>query len=527
MNPIKKRGIVVPIILFCIVLVGIFFLFKVKGKNSSNTTGYELASTIRLMKIEGEVLVQNAVGNTISSNEQMKLYNGYQIITSNGSYAWLTLDDTKVVKIDANSVVGVQKKNEKITLYIDSGSLFFNVKQPLKTKESFHVKTSTMTMGIRGTSGVVTALENGKSEIRLFTGKVHVYVEEAVTAHSTTKFLVPGNILECTAFDQEKKAKTKMITMKEEDIPSFAAAEIVEDNPLRNQIQEETNLNISSLTVEDISSIQQMEEDSTKEKSKEIVAKEEGQSQVTETVTTDESEVGNRNTGETIPNHSFYDWSTSSNSSYKETTVNKNIRNESNKNTESHRKEEDNQEQKDSQRKKQPSKEETNASSEKQHEKSSTSISENQLEEEITSISGSRPEEGTTVTPENQPEDGTTSAPEKQPEEGTTSAPEKQPTEEGSTCLPNKQPSEEGTTSSTSSENDTTENVAEENTSSTIDIEESTEATTSSPSISTNSAEEDSSVETPDISNRPSWWEEIWGEIWNTIKDNLFLNDKA
>ena len=332
MNPIKKRGCVVPIIIFCIVLAGIFFLFQVTGENSSNTTGYELASTIRLMKIEGEVLVQNAVGNTISSNEQMKLYNGYQIITSNGSYAWLTLDDTKVVKIDANSVVGVQKKNEKITLYIDSGNLFFNVKQPLKEKESFHVKTSTMTMGIRGTSGVVTALENGKSEIRLFTGKVHVYVEEAVNDQRTTQFLVSGNILECTASDQEKKAKTKMITMREEDIPSFAAAEIVEDNLLRDKIQEETNLNVSSLTLEDSSSREQIEEDSTKEnqeKSKESVVKEESQSQVT--VMTDESKAGNGTIEETMPNHSFYDSSTSSDSSYKETAVNKNTQNESNK----------------------------------------------------------------------------------------------------------------------------------------------------------------------------------------------------
>lgn len=522
MNPIKKRGCVVPIIIFCIVLAGIFFLFQVTGENSSNTTGYELASTIRLMKIEGEVLVQNAVGNTISSNEQMKLYNGYQIITSNGSYAWLTLDDTKVVKIDANSVVGVQKKNEKITLYIDSGNLFFNVKQPLKEKESFHVKTSTMTMGIRGTSGVVTALENGKSEIRLFTGKVHVYVEEAVNAQRTTQFLVSGNILECTASDQEKKAKTKMITMREEDIPSFAAAEIVEDNLLRDKIQEETNLNVSSLTLEDSSSREQIEEDSTKEnqeKSKESVVKEESQSQVT--VMTDESKAGNGTIEETMPNHSFYDSSTSSDSSYKETAVNKNTQNESNKNTESYRKEEANQEQKDSQQ----SKEETSTSSEKQPEKGSTSTSENQQEEDIPSTSESRPEEETTVTPESQPEEGTTSVPEKQPEEGTTSVSEQSPTEEGSTSLPNKQPSEEGTTSSTSSENDTTENVTEENTSSTI--EESTEEITSPPNTSTEHMEEDSSDETPENSNRPSWWEEIWGEIWDTIKDKFFPKDEA
>ena len=524
MNPIKKRGIVISNILFCIVLAGIFLLlFQSKEEKNPNTTGYELASTIRLMKIEGEVLVQNAVGNTISNNVKMKLYNGYQITTSKESYAWITLDDTKVIKIDANSVVEVQKKNEKITLYVDAGTVFFNVKQPLKIKENFHVKTSTMTMGIRGTSGVVTALKNGKSEIRLFTGKVHVYVEEAVNAQNTTKFLVSGNILECTAFDQEKKVKTKIITMKEEDIPSFAAAEIVEDNQLRNRIQKETNLNVSSLTAENISSNKQIQDNSTKQKQetgKGVVEKEENQNQETEVVIINEWNLENRNTEETTINHSFYSPSISSNSSsHKEIPVDKNTIKEGNKNTESHPKEETNQGPKNSQRKKHLTKEETSLSLEKQPEEEKPSIPEQQPEEEKPSIPENGSEEGITSAPEQQPEEDTTATSEQQQEEDTTVASEQQQTEEGSTTGSNKQPSEEGTTSSL-----TGENTTEENTSSTI--EESTEEITSSPDTSTDNVEEDSWDETPEISNRPSWWEEILGEIWDTIKNNLFPNYK-
>ena len=62
-------------------------------------------------------------------------------------------------------------------LYLSSGNLFFNVKDPLKSDESLMVRTSTMTTGIRGTSGCVRIIGPRVTEIHLLTGELEVFVE--------------------------------------------------------------------------------------------------------------------------------------------------------------------------------------------------------------------------------------------------------------------------------------------------------------------------------------------------------------
>ena len=83
------------------------------------------ATTMRLAKTQGTVAVTNATGKKVTQTGNMKLYNGYKIKTGAKSYAWISLDDTKAAKLDANSVASVQKSGQKLTLYLSSGNLFF------------------------------------------------------------------------------------------------------------------------------------------------------------------------------------------------------------------------------------------------------------------------------------------------------------------------------------------------------------------------------------------------------------------
>ena len=61
----------------------------------------------------------------------MKLYSGYTISTSAKSYAYVSLDSTKVVKLDASTKVEVRKSGSKLELLVSSGELFFNVSAPV------------------------------------------------------------------------------------------------------------------------------------------------------------------------------------------------------------------------------------------------------------------------------------------------------------------------------------------------------------------------------------------------------------
>ena len=149
---------------FLLTLAMVVSLLPASAFAANNT-----ATTMRLAKTQGTVAVTNTTGKKVTQTSNMKLYNGYKIKTGAKSYAWISLDDTKAAKVDANSVVSVQKSGQKLTLYLSSGNIFFNVKDPLKSGETFSIKTSTMTTGIRGTSGCVRVISPRVTEIHLLT----------------------------------------------------------------------------------------------------------------------------------------------------------------------------------------------------------------------------------------------------------------------------------------------------------------------------------------------------------------------
>ena len=125
---------------------------ETKLEAGEETNGETKAKSLSLELSEGEVLVKNAKGKEVELREGAKLYNGYEITTGEG-YAWLSLDDTKLIKLDWNSRVTVKKNGRKLEVLLESGSLFFNISEPLAEDETLDIRSSTMSTGIRGTLG--------------------------------------------------------------------------------------------------------------------------------------------------------------------------------------------------------------------------------------------------------------------------------------------------------------------------------------------------------------------------------------
>ncbi|MBQ5708689.1 MAG: FecR domain-containing protein, partial [Anaerotignum sp.] len=202
------------------------------------------ATTMRLAKTQGTVTVANATNKAVTQTTNMKLYNGYKVKTAAKSYGWISLDDTKVAKLDANSGTEVQKSGQKLTLYLSSGNIFFNVKDPLKSGESFHIKTSTMTTGIRGTSGCVRVINDRVSEIHLLTGQVEVYVEDPLTGVTAMATLKAGQKA-TSMIDREsmaatgKEASIVISPLTGDEVCGNCAKEIAADPELRDRISRE------------------------------------------------------------------------------------------------------------------------------------------------------------------------------------------------------------------------------------------------------------------------------------------------
>ena len=131
------------------------------------------ATTLRLERTEGAVTLRDEREKSLSLSEGMKLYSGYGLETGDASYAYVSLDDAKAVKLDAYSEAEVKASGKKLELKLLSGAVYFDVSEKLGGGESFQISTSTMTTGIRGTKGLV-AFRDGVTVIELYEGEVTV-----------------------------------------------------------------------------------------------------------------------------------------------------------------------------------------------------------------------------------------------------------------------------------------------------------------------------------------------------------------
>ena len=136
---------------------GNLFLLLILVMLLSASCGRNRATTMKLIKTDGEVGVENEEGKSVDLIENLGLYNGYGIGTQKKSFAWIDLDDTKLTKMDEKSDVDIKKDGKKLELVVNSGGLFFNVTKPLEDDESMDIRTSTTICGIRGTCGWVEA----------------------------------------------------------------------------------------------------------------------------------------------------------------------------------------------------------------------------------------------------------------------------------------------------------------------------------------------------------------------------------
>lgn len=207
----------------------------------------DAASTIQLMKTEGSVSVTNGSGRALSVFEDMRLYNGYHAKTAEKSYAWASLDSSKLIKLDAVSEAEVRKAGKKLEVLLNSGNLYFNVSEPLEKEESLNIRTSTIIVGIRGTCGWVKMLDAWRAQVYLLEGQVECSVTDPATGESRTTVLRGGEMAEFVVYPQgQAGARCEIIRQSytEEQIDGFVLVELVKDRALCEKIYTGSGLDV-------------------------------------------------------------------------------------------------------------------------------------------------------------------------------------------------------------------------------------------------------------------------------------------
>ena len=187
------------------------------------------AATMHLRKTEGTVGVSDSEGKDVTPRENLGLYSGYQVGTQAESYAWIDLDEVKLTKMDADSEVEITKEGKKLEINVKSGSLFFNVTEPLADDETINIVASTMVIGVRGTCGWVT-----EDTAALLEGTVTVTAgDQEVTV----------NAGEMAVLTEDETLEVKPFTAN--DVPAFVREEIAEDEDLAADIQDTTGMDLT------------------------------------------------------------------------------------------------------------------------------------------------------------------------------------------------------------------------------------------------------------------------------------------
>ena len=145
------------------------------------------ASTMRLIRYEGEVEVLDASGNARFLMENGRFASGETLSTGPAGSASVSLDSSKIVTLDEKTRTAFAREGSHLKLTLLEGSLFLDVEKKLDANETLDIETSTMTVGIRGT--IVFVSEQpvaGTTQLSVLEGVSEIsYQDEAGTRRVT------------------------------------------------------------------------------------------------------------------------------------------------------------------------------------------------------------------------------------------------------------------------------------------------------------------------------------------------------
>ena len=133
-------------------LVVLFVTFLLAVSPLSGVLAEEYAAqTMRLLRYEGDIVIEDTKGNPRFVMENVRFKSGEAVSTGEKSTVSVSLDDTKIVSLDQNTRVEFFKNGSQLRLKLTAGAILLDVRKKLDENESLDVETSTMTVGITGT----------------------------------------------------------------------------------------------------------------------------------------------------------------------------------------------------------------------------------------------------------------------------------------------------------------------------------------------------------------------------------------
>ena len=231
-NRRKRKKIIILVAAILVVVVAIICAFYFSSKIR--------ATTMRILRMEGEVSLEEN-GKSKSVRENLRLNSGNALSTAVKSLVSIGLDETKIITLDELSRAVFSKAGRKLDLELTDGSLFFEVQKPLEDDEKLDIRTSTMIVGIRGTSGWVS-VEGDHESMIVSDGHVHIIGTNHVTGEQKEIEVFAGQRISTYLYN-DRDVDSIMFYLEqvtERDLPEFMLERLRENPELLDKVCKET-----------------------------------------------------------------------------------------------------------------------------------------------------------------------------------------------------------------------------------------------------------------------------------------------
>lgn len=232
----KEQKIAFSVVI-ALIIVGVIVAIVLATRNNYTAT------TMRLLRVEGSVNIEDSKGATKPVIDKIRFQSGDALNTGSDGLASVGLDDTKIVTLQSDSRVEFQKQSKKLELKLTKGALFFEVTEHLKDDEVYEIHTSNMTVGIRGTSGYVYYDESDKRESLVVTdGVVEVSATNPDTGERKTARVEGGKQIKVYLYSDrtEDTVEFELKDVSESDLPEFPLRMLAENEELLDRVCEYT-----------------------------------------------------------------------------------------------------------------------------------------------------------------------------------------------------------------------------------------------------------------------------------------------
>ena len=200
-----------------------------------------LANSMRLLRVEGTVSIEDSKGNNKPVMDNLRFQSGDALTTGSDGLASVGLDDTKIITLQNDSRSEFVKKGKQLELKLTKGAVFFNVTEKLREDEKFEIKTSTMTAGIRGTSGIIyyDSQDNNRQTITVTDGVVEISATNPDTNQTKTVKVEGGNTAKVYFYNNDgthEDVEFQVSEIKEDDLARFNLNWIADNEELVSRI---------------------------------------------------------------------------------------------------------------------------------------------------------------------------------------------------------------------------------------------------------------------------------------------------